>query len=903
MDLNIESMDGKVREVLQCLVHSIRLLTAENKATNACMEAMKINLTALQGNVVRGNITEPTPYIQTKNFRRAFSALTRNKGESLLTLSVRVSELARQAYPTFREVEFKELIKNKFLEVIPNALEDFLEFAFAKVDMGKIRLAKIVELAEGCEKQISEATKGETIKPDIIIETKLASALDNVTSLRPNGGAVLKLKCNICNRFGHTSDTCVSSNVNISLKNSNKVDIRVDKSNRSILNRRCYSCRNFGHLAHACKKGPNNNNLPGNVPHYFLSTNKCCGCGDDLTINFHVWDDCPAVLYKRQIDMASDLGNRQDAIDVYTNCEIKPKADCITETISNFNLDYSLVNKAEMYADEIEPRAAHIKETFSDFNLNYSETNKTVSDLDDQYNETIVIADLFRYNEYNDINDDAKPKAENVRLATEAEVVIQSNNENIKINVPNNNLEPLDVSFDIAVPFIELVQPENVKVNFEESELGPKAESIEEANCKNKLRPNGIEETKTNLNLQPGKNNKIEITCINIKDEAEEVKGTDVNINLSPDEDIKVKVPEINKELIYENLKVRFPDMFLEPFESVKVNFEKIIIAAQNLKRKEDIKTPSAMNVEDNCKSEIECNTKIKINDQKCKLLPNAESAKQTQTKSTKFDKSCKANSANNNIEPPTCILVESDESKVRNNAVDVVKNILKSDISGNKKRKVNNKNSNLQPKATGIVETRSKSHSNKNVNLNCSKLVIKPKASDVNNKSKLIVQDNKKVKLDDKNIKLKPKAKNVHINEISKVKITYDRVEPKAESWEDILAEFNLQCDKDNGIKITNDKVKPKAVDVKDNSKSNISAGQIVKVNYESSNVKPRAEEFEEDNISMQLDVSENIDYNEGPFTLDDEGPFTLDDEGPFTLDDEDLHRPMFDDGTFALY
>ncbi|CAF4405239.1 unnamed protein product, partial [Rotaria magnacalcarata] len=69
------------------------------------------------------------------------------------------------------------------------------------------------------------------------------------------------------------------------------------------------------------------------------------------------------------------------------------------------------------------------------------------------------------------------------------------------------------------------------------------------------------------------------------------------------------------------------------------------------------------------------------------------------------------------------------------------------------------------------------------------------------------------------------------NINEIVKVKITYDEVEPKAESWEDILAEFNLQCDKDNVIKITNDKVKPKAVDVdKDNSKSNISAGQIVK-------------------------------------------------------------------------
>ncbi|CAF4325476.1 unnamed protein product, partial [Rotaria magnacalcarata] len=571
--------------------------------------------------------------------------------------------------------------------------------------MGKVRLAKIVELAEGCEKQIAEATNGETIKPDIMIETKLASTLDNVTSLRPNGGAVLKLKCNLCN---------------------------------------------------------------------------------------------------------------------------------------------NLINKAEI------------------------EINKTVSEFDDQYNGTIVIADLFRDNEASRVdvlNNDSKPKAENVRLATEADVVIQSNNENIKINVLNNNLEPLDVNFDIAVPFIELIQPKNVKVNFEESELGPKAENIEETNCKNsivdkgdilinnigpkaddcfsyhddkiiivnnkiELRANHIEETKTNLNLQPGKNNKIEITCINIRDEAEEVNGTDVNINLNPDEDIKVNVPEINTELLYESLRVRFPDMLLEPFESAKFNFEKTIIAAQNLKRKEDIETPSAMNVvKDNCKSEIECSRKIKINDQKCKLLPNPESVKQPQTKSAKFDKSCKANSANNNIEPHTCILVESDESKIRNKDVDVVKNILKSDISGNKKGKVNNKSSNLQPKATGIVETRSKSRSNKNVNLNCSKLVTEPKATDVNNMSKLIGQDNKKVKLDVKNVKLKPKAKSVHdINEIVKVKTTYDEVEPKAESLEDILAEFNLQYNIDNGIKITNDKVKPKAVDVKDNSKSNISAGQIVK-------------------------------------------------------------------------
>ncbi|CAF2052863.1 unnamed protein product [Rotaria magnacalcarata] len=648
--------------------------------------------------------------------------------------------------------------------------------------MGKVRLAKIVEFAEGCEKQISEAIKDETLKPVIIVESKLSSALENVTSLRPNGGAILKLKCSLCNKFGHTNETCVSSNVNISLKNSNKVNIRVDKSNRSILNRRCYSCRDFGHLAHACKKGPNNDNLPGNVPHYFLSTNKCCGCGDDLTINFHVWDDCPAVLYKRQIDMAYELSIRQDTINVHPSCDIKPKADCITKTIPNFNLDYNLINEAERYADEIEPRAAHIRETFSDFNLNNSEVNKTVSECEDQYNKTIVIADLFRDNKATEVDhlfSDTEPKAEIVKL-TENDIIIQLN-ENIELIVPNNNTEPINDNVIVELPDIELVQPENIRINLEESLIEPKASH-----------------------------------------------------------DFNLKCKEDNESNILGN-----------------------------------------------------------------NIGPKAENFKQTEAVvSVKLDKVCKIKNTNNNIKPPTSIIVESDKGKVKPKAGKVVKDIFKSDNFCNKKGKVNNKNSNLQPKAASIVETKSylKSH----VNLNCSKLVIKPKASDVNNKSKLIDQDNKKVKLDVKNIKLKPKAKNVHINEISKVKITYDKVEPKAESWEDILAEFNLQCDKDNVIKITNDKVKPKVVNVvKYSSKFNISPDRISRVDYKSNNVKPRAKEFEEeeDNVDIQFDVNENIEYDEGPFTLDSEGPFTLDSEGPFTLDDEGLHRPMFDDGTFALY
>ncbi|CAF4353442.1 unnamed protein product [Rotaria magnacalcarata] len=422
---------------------------------------------------------------------------------------------------------------------------------------------------------------------------------------------------------------------------------------------------------------------------------------------------------------------RQDTINVHQNYNIKPKADCITKTIPNFNLDYNLINEASR-------------------------------------------VDV--------LNNDSKPKAENVRLATEAEVVIQSNNENIKINVLDNNLEPLDA---------EGIEQANCKVDILTNNIGPKANDCFSYHddkiiiVSNKIEPraNGIEETKSNLNLQPGKNNKIEIAYINIKDEAEEVKGTDIDINLSPDEDIKVNVPEINNELLYENLKVRFPDMFLEPFESVKVNFEKTIIAAQNLKHKEDFKTPSAVNVvKDNCKSEIECNTtevdslfsdtepkashnfdlEYK-NDGEINILgnnigPKAENFKQAGAMvSVKVDEGCKINNTNNNIKPPASIIVESDKGKGL----------------------VNKINSNLQPKATSIVETRSKSRSNKNVNLNCSKLVTEPKASDVNNKSKLIGQDNKKVKLDVKNIKLKPKAKSMHdINEIVKVKTsTYDEI------------------------------------------------------------------------------------------------------------------------------
>ncbi|CAF4330399.1 unnamed protein product [Rotaria magnacalcarata] len=364
---------------------------------------------------------------------------------------------------------------------------------------------------------------------------------------------------------------------------------------------------------------------------------------------------------------------RQDTINVHQNYSIKPKADCITEAVSNFNLDYSLINKAEI--------------------LNNSEINKTVSEFEGQYKNTIVIADLFRDNKATEVDNlfsDTEPKAEIVKL-TEAVIIIKLN-KNIELIVPNNNTEPIIDNVIVELPDIELVRPENIKINLEKSLIEPKASQ--------------------NFNLEYYKNaNEINILGNNIGPKAKNFKQTEAIV-------------------------------------------------------------------------------------------------------SVKLDEGCKIINTNNNIKPPASIIVESDKGK----------------------GKVNNINSNLQPKARSIGESKSylKSNSNKNVNLNLSKLVIKPKATDVNSKLKLIVHDNKKVKLDVKNNKLKPKAKGLQINEIIKVKTTDEEVEPKAESLEEILAEFNFQYNKDNGIKITNDKVEPKVVNVvKYSSKFNISPDRISRVDY----------------------------------------------------------------------
>ncbi|CAF3356544.1 unnamed protein product, partial [Rotaria socialis] len=62
-----------------------------------------------------------------------------------------VNRLAKQAHPTFRKPELDELVKDKFLELIPDDLENLLELVLIDKDMESVELAKLVSLAEQLE--------------------------------------------------------------------------------------------------------------------------------------------------------------------------------------------------------------------------------------------------------------------------------------------------------------------------------------------------------------------------------------------------------------------------------------------------------------------------------------------------------------------------------------------------------------------------------------------------------------------------------------------------------------------------------------------------------------------------------------------------------------------------------
>ncbi|CAF2153526.1 unnamed protein product [Rotaria magnacalcarata] len=672
-------------EMVQLMLDSIKLLTADNKAMNVKIENIEAHMLVLQEQSIKYNTPEQMSHNvkrpstisrqQIKSFKKLFSALVRNEDESLIALSLRISKLARQAHPTFRVLEYNELVRDKFLELIPDELENNLEIAVSKLNINNIKMAKLVSLAESCERQGSNTVIIEAVKTAVGSET--INKVNIMSSFRPNGGTIPKFKCNRCNKFGHTSKTCLLSNT--------KVDNKVNNSKRSIRNRLCYSCRIYGHLARDCpivlhelsnlnvqnkidivnvdiepkvescketdsninfqfdqnikvnvpdvnieQKGetweemladlkleremelkaeglrlretdtnlnlqsdknitvnkPLNSNLPGNVPHYDLySPNLCEGCGCDLTVNFHVWDECPAVQYIKHRDRVTDVIIKQNIENLHTNYELGPKAESIKETFSNIdyecnedgkinmcNYQYSINNEMNRFSHEIESE----HESNEDCNSN----------CDYQYGGS----------EGDKCSNEFEPKAETI------ENVFYLNNQ----YSINNELEYGDIE--------------------------PRAERVEEEifSCSWMHREDGVVDNLGNVELKA------------------------------------------------------------ESFEHPKANV------------------------------------------------------------SVKFDESIKINVTNSENEPPASI-IDSVKSKIRPKAVNVVKDIYKLDIACNKKVKVIDKNCKLKPRATSVVDTKShlKSRANDTININVNKQVTKPKATEVNNKSKVNANISKNVKRD----------------------------------------------------------------------------------------------------------------------------------------------------------
>ncbi|CAF2038775.1 unnamed protein product [Rotaria magnacalcarata] len=89
---------------------------------------------------------------RTNKFLNLFNNLVQDSGESLLNLSMKVERIAKQAYPTFNQLNLDVLIKNKFLAVVPEDVFDKLNIALLDKDLAAVPFEKIVSLAEKVQK-------------------------------------------------------------------------------------------------------------------------------------------------------------------------------------------------------------------------------------------------------------------------------------------------------------------------------------------------------------------------------------------------------------------------------------------------------------------------------------------------------------------------------------------------------------------------------------------------------------------------------------------------------------------------------------------------------------------------------------------------------------------------------
>ncbi|CAF2095244.1 unnamed protein product [Rotaria magnacalcarata] len=161
---------------------------------------------------------------RTNKFLNLFDNLVQDSGESLLNLSMKVERVARQAYPTFNQLNLDVLIKNEFLAVVPEEVFDRLNIALLDKDLAAVPFEKIVSLAEKVQTpktktiivEVAKAANVVAMAPDPVANVQAT------ISLRPNSGTTPKINCTHCNKPGHDQTLCWTLHPNLKpARNSN----------------------------------------------------------------------------------------------------------------------------------------------------------------------------------------------------------------------------------------------------------------------------------------------------------------------------------------------------------------------------------------------------------------------------------------------------------------------------------------------------------------------------------------------------------------------------------------------------------------------------------------------------------------------------------------------------------
>ena len=268
---------------------------------------------------------------RTNKFLNLFNNLVQENNESLLNLSMKVERIAKQAYPTFNQLNLDVLIKNKFLAVIPVEVFDSLNIALLDKDLAAVPFEKIVSLAEKVQKPTPKAVIVEVVKAvnAVVVESDPVANVQAAISLRPNSGATPRTNCTHCNRPGHAQASCWTLHPNLKpTRNSNGNfnnrgnynnnnnrggwnNSRGAQGNQSMVGRKCYACNDFGHLANACPTRNRYNNTPPpssfqiRAPSATVSTlDKHCGACGARGSDFHWFNSCPYVI-EQQAQLAN----------------------------------------------------------------------------------------------------------------------------------------------------------------------------------------------------------------------------------------------------------------------------------------------------------------------------------------------------------------------------------------------------------------------------------------------------------------------------------------------------------------------------------------------------------------------------------------------------------------------